>query len=66
MEAKNITFTFRWPVAQVDANVIEMQVPKGPNGIALLNPHAVEEFRLSEKEIASAEAAVIQAIAIIH
>lgn len=60
-----IQFTFRWPVKQMDATSVEMELQRNGKGLPILNPDFVAECKLSDGEIESAEIQVIREVAII-
>ena len=64
MNIRIIPLSFRFPVKQSGEKEIEVQIPIG-NGPSLINPDAVDHFRLSEREAEEAEHAALKEIVII-
>ena len=62
---KTIHFAFRWPVKQTGPADIAVEIPTG-GSMQILSERFVEEMKLSEKEIESAETEVLKAVAIIQ
>lgn len=62
---KTLIFTFRWPIKQTSPETVEMAIPRGPNGMPIINPDFVAECKLSDGETEAAETAVIREVAIV-
>lgn len=57
---------FRWPVKQTGPNSVEVLIPMGKDGTPILNSEFALENKLSERELADAEQAVLREVAIIR
>jgi hypothetical protein len=60
-----MTVLFRFPVKQFNPYQVDIQVPRGPNGVAIIDPRFAEMYGLTDAEIEEAENRVIRAIAIL-
>jgi hypothetical protein len=56
---------FRFPIKQINPHMVELQIPRGPNGMDVINPDFQEAYGLDKSEVEKAEALVIRAVAII-
>ena len=62
---KTNVVAFRFPVKQINPHMVELQIPRGPNGMDVINPDFQEAYGLDKSEVEKAEALVIRAVAII-
>jgi hypothetical protein len=60
-----IPIRFRWEVKQVDAKVVEMQVPTSRDGVPIITPAFATGQNLTDGEVENAEFEVLRSIAVL-